>query len=420
MRAPRVLIVTRHTPLPWEDGAGAYLHDMARHLSATGFVVSILWLAPHEHLRWKKLWRLPAQFSPSVRLHLPGAISLGRRRFFFPAVIWQPFRARVLGLIRRALKLVALDPPRRRSHLPDGPPPGPRPWASPPTAVESSFVECFAAAQRPDVVIANYAWMCPLLDLPALRAARHVCIAHDVGWKRAELSASTTPPAITRDEEAAWLSGTDLVVAISQADAAELRTLAPRAQVVVAPKAIGLSPPFPTTASEPNRLLFVGSDNPFNAEGLEWFLREIWPGVLRAFPGASLHVCGSIDRIVVERPDSVAFHGVVPVLDEHYASAALVIVPLLRATGMNIKLVDAAAVGRAIVTTSATLVGAPFLRGAVAVADSAGEFSAEVCRLLGESRLRNSLAARALAAVREHLAPAACYDPLANALRTRP
>ena len=29
----KLLIVTRHTPLPWEDGAGAYLHDVARFLA---------------------------------------------------------------------------------------------------------------------------------------------------------------------------------------------------------------------------------------------------------------------------------------------------------------------------------------------------------------------------------------------------
>lgn len=418
MSRPKLLIVTRHTPLPWEDGAGAYLHDLARHLATHGFAVSILWLAPHDHLRWQKLWRLPAAFSPAIALHLPGALRLGRRRFFFPAVLWQPFRARALGLLRRLLLPLGIDPPRSRSTTTPTPYSAPpAPWASPPTADELATVQRFAATHRPDLVLANYAWMCPILSLPAFAAARHLCLAHDIGWKRAALAAPDSPPELTRSDEADWLRNADLVVAISTPDATELGTLAPHARVVLAPKAATPAAPFPATASEPHRLLFVGSDNAFNAEGLAWFLSSVWPTVLHALPSVSLHVCGSIDRLVTPRPDAVAFHGVVPSLDSHYASAALVIVPLLRATGLNIKLIDAASAGRAVVTTSATLVAAPFLRDSVTVAADAASFAAEILRLLAAPAFRASLAARALAAVSANLAPAACYGPLVVALR---
>ncbi|MBC8039721.1 MAG: glycosyltransferase, partial [Opitutaceae bacterium] len=355
-------------------------------------------------------WRLPKAFDSGVRLHLPDGFRFGRF-YLFPAVVWLPFKARCLDWVRRALVACGLTPARRRPSCVSVP--AHRPWASPPSSFELALVQSFANRHRPDAVIANYAWLCPIFDVPALQGLRTICIAHDVGWKRAALSST---PDMTRADEAGWVQRPRLVVAISEADAIELRSLAPATGVLVAPKAIEPRDPLAETGSR--SLLFVGSDNAFNAEGLDWFLREVWPQVVHTVPGITLDVCGSINRVVAARPPGVTFHGVVPCLAERYRAAALVIVPLRRATGLNIKLVEAATYGRALVTTPATLVGAPFLRESVAVAESPAEFSATVARLLATSAVRASLAARALEAVRLHLTPAACYGPLVAALRS--
>ena len=415
-----VLIVTRHTPLPWEDGAGAYLHDLARYLAHHGFRVDVLWLAPHDHLRWGKIWRLPPLFDRAVRLHLPEGIRVGRR-FLFPKIVWLPFKANLLDRARRGLKVVGVNPRRRTARPVSGAAPARRPWASPPTAAELNIVQQFSRTLRPRAVIASYAWMCPIFDLPALHGARRVCLAHDVGWKRAALSASSSAvvgaPDFTRDDEAAWLRRAEVILAISESDAGELRPLAPAAAVLVAPKALEACIPF--AESDSQRLLFVGSGNAFNVEGLEWFILHVWPLVRREVPGATLDVCGSVDRNVTLRAEGVTFHGIVADLRSFYQHAAVVVVPLLRATGLNIKLIDAAAFGRVIVATPTTLVGAPFLRGAAVTAEAAGEFSSAVTRLLRDPGARAAAARRVLAAVGTHLAPDACYGPLADLLHAR-
>jgi glycosyltransferase involved in cell wall biosynthesis len=427
----KLLIVTRHTPLPWEDGAGAYLHDLARFLAGHGFHVDVLWLAPHDRLRWEKIWRLPAMFDAAVHLHLAEGLGWGRS-YFFPDVVWLPFKARSLHRARRALEAVGIDLPRRgRQSRPAAAPPPPapagepaavpQPWATPPSPSELGQVRRFAEKHRPDVVIANFSWLGPVLELPVLQHAERACLAHDVGWKRALLSAQQlgggAVPEMNRADEARWLQRAGVIIAISESDAGELRTLAPAAEVVVAPKALETRTPFAETDS--HRLLFVGSDNAFNIEGLEWFLRLVWPRVRREVPGATLDVCGSISHAVSGRPEGVTFHGVVPSLDLYYRQAAVAIVPLLRATGLNIKLVEAAAFGRAIVATPGTLVGAPFLREAVVVAEAPGEFAAALRRLLLDPGRRAAAAGRVLAAVRAHLDPAACYGPLAARLGAR-
>ena len=424
-----LLVVTRHTPLPWEDGAGAYLHDLARFLAGQGFHVDVLWLAPHAHLRWRILWRLPSDFDAAVHLHLPDGISWNRR-YFFPGVIWLPLKARLLHRIRQVLEAVGLDVPRRKKSAIPGSRATPlgsaaqpdcdgsQPWASPPSAAELERVERFVENHRPDVVIANFSWMCPVLELPSLRGTRHVCLAHDVGWRRALLSAQRlgagAVPEMSRGDEARWLQRAGTLIAISESDATELRALAPAAEVLVAPKALETHPS--SGEGDASRLIFVGSDNAFNVEGLEWFLHQVWPRVRLAMPTVTLDVCGSVDRAVALRPEGVTFHGAVPSLETYYRQAAVAIVPLLRSTGLNIKLVEAAAFGRAIVATPGTLVGAPFLRDAAVAAESPENFAAALLHLLGDRELRSAAAGRVLAAVQTHLAPAICYGPLAASL----
>ena len=425
----KLLVVTRHTPLPWEDGAGAYLHDLARFLAGHGFHVDVLWLAPHARMRWEKVWRLPQAFDAAVHLHLPGGFRWGRN-YFFPAVIWLPFKARLLHRVRQLLRAVGIDVPRRGKWVSPAPQPTPsgsdhqpnadgiQPWASPPTACELALIEQFAAGLRPDVAMANFSWMCPMLELPSLRGARRVCLAHDVGWKRALLSAQQlgddTVPEISRADEARWLRLADTVIAISECDGTAFRELAPAAEVLVAPKALEALAPF--AESDSRRLIFVGSDNAFNAEGLEWFLRQVWPIVQRNAPDAALDVCGSVNRAISLRVAGVTFHGPVPSLDSFYRDAAIAIVPLLHATGLNIKLVEAAAFGRAVVTTPGTLAGAPFLQNAAVVAESPAEFAQALLRLLDDPGLRTATARRVLAAVQFHLAPATSYGPVAASL----
>ena len=224
-------------------------------------------------------------------------------------------------------------------------------------------------------------------------------------------------PEITPATEASLLQQAGLVVSISEADASELRQLAPTTELVVAPKAVEPQP-LPTTAGD--RLLFVGSNNSFNVEGLAWFLREVWPLIRAARPDAAFDICGSIDRAITERPAGVSFHGAVPDLTASYAGATVVVVPLRNATGLNIKLVDAAARGRAIVTTPATLAGAPFLRGAVAAEASPAGFAAAVLHLLEDPAAAAEAGRRALAAVRERLSPAASYGAVVARLRAAP
>lgn len=415
-RPPKVLFITRHTPLPWEDGSGAYVFDLLRFLRKQGFVVHVAWLEPHAHLRWQGIWALPSDYARTIRLHVPGAIRWGRR-LIFPGIYWFPFKAKLLNSVKRLLTALGLF--RRRTAAPDAPrtpsvPTSPRSWMDTPNAAETAFAAAMANKLRPDIIIANYPWLTPII--PPDFAGHRACLHHDIAWKRSlhQASFSGQPPEVTAELEAGWLKSVDTVIDISAEDAAETSRLCPAARHVLARKAVS---PHPLPQAPSRRLLFVGSGNNFNAEGLSWFLQNVWPGIRRGQPDASLDVCGSIDRVVQERPEGVVFHGQVPDIVPFYAGAAVVIVPLLHATGLNIKLVDAAAFSRAIITTSVTIQGAPFLQGAVCLADSPVDFAGKTVRLLSSEADRTHLARQALEVVSAQLAPAVTYADLAHALR---
>jgi glycosyltransferase involved in cell wall biosynthesis len=415
-----LLIVTRHTPLPEEDGAGAYLSDLARYLAAAGWRVHLAWTEPHTRIAWAGLWLQPESLNSLTILHLPGALRFGPWHFF-PNTYWAPLKARTLHTIKTVAQTLRLWPTRYPTAraIRSATPSVSRSWERLAEAHELAFADQVAAGICPAVTIANYPWMTPIFELPHLRASLPVCLAHDVAWKRlVHLNASRPPHPddITREKEAALLTRARVIVAISTEDAREFTAMAPKTRVVVAPKSASVveSP----LASSSSHLLFVGSQNTFNAEGLMWFLGEVWPLILRARPELTLAVCGSIDQAVAVRPAGVTFHGRVPTLATHYAAAALVIAPLRRATGLNIKLVEALAHGKPCLTTEVTLGGAPFLRAAVVIANEAETFASEAVRLLADPAARQALSECARVATRQYFSPAACYDPLVAAIDT--
>ncbi len=99
------------------------------------------------------------------------------------------------------------------------------------------------------------------------------------------------------------------------------------------------------------RLLFVGSENPINHDGLAHFLERIWPQLYAAHPQLRLQVAGTVSQHVSDRP-GVERLGVVDDLEQVYRQADIVINPVLQGTGLNIKSIEALAAGRPLVSTA--------------------------------------------------------------------
>lgn len=160
---------------------------------------------------------------------------------------------------------------------------------------------------------------------------------------------------------------------------------------------------------EPARLLFIGSFAHLpNVMALEFFLREVWPRLAEISP--VLHVIAGSrheyylerysDRVVVDlRTPGVEIEGFVSDVRPSYERASVVVAPLVASAGTNIKIMEAMAMGKAVVSTAAGVNGLDVVSGREAVVVGTGEEMArEIIRLICEPQRRRELEHRARAA----------------------
>jgi glycosyltransferase involved in cell wall biosynthesis len=99
----------------------------------------------------------------------------------------------------------------------------------------------------------------------------------------------------------------------------------------------------------------------------------------------------------------IEIHGFVEDLRPMYARASVVAAPLEVSAGTNIKVLEAMACGKAIVTTPVGCAGLGLHDGyQAAIRQDWSEFSDAVCELLSKDGLRSELGARARRAAENH------------------
>lgn len=130
-----------------------------------------------------------------------------------------------------------------------------------------------------------------------------------------------------------------------------------------------------------NHLLFVGSDNPFNIEAINWFLDAVWPLLP---PDTTLLVVGKVSRFVAPRTN-VRLEAFVEHISEAYSNSMIPICPMLSGTGMKIKVIEALSFGRPMVCTLRGLDGFPdYHENGCLLSESATEFADHIIRLLND------------------------------------
>jgi glycosyltransferase involved in cell wall biosynthesis len=159
--------------------------------------------------------------------------------------------------------------------------------------------------------------------------------------------------------EAWMLHQVDAVAAITQEDVDRLRELGCPAPIAIVPAPANTSRfhPDPTRQPQPRSLFMLGSLNWLpNLEGVEWFLREVWPQAHRELPELTLHIAGTAPPAhLTSRPegqDNVFIHGFVESAPDFMQAYDLMLVPLLSGGGMRIKIVEGMALGKAILSTT--------------------------------------------------------------------
>ena len=214
------------------------------------------------------------------------------------------------------------------------------------------------------------------------------------------------------------------VVAVSEHDRGLMGRWVDPARITVVPTGVDLSQfrpaPNPPGGGRPV-VAFVGAmDWEPNIDAAEYFCSEIWPKVLDRVPGAVFRLVGrNPDRRVKGLAgDSVEVTGRVPSVLEHLWQAAVVVVPLRIGGGTRLKIYEAMAAGRAVVSTTVGAEGLDVKHGEdLLLADDAGSFANSVSRLLTDQSLRHQYEQSAARSAARHDWPAigTCFAEVLSA-----
>jgi glycosyltransferase involved in cell wall biosynthesis len=143
-----------------------------------------------------------------------------------------------------------------------------------------------------------------------------------------------------------------------------------------------------------------------NINGLRWFVKKVWPLVLKVIPGASFSIAGrnaSGNIIRLLKGDNIFFHGEVLSSTEFMNDKSVMIVPLFSGSGIRMRIIEGMSLGKSIVTT---------YRGAegiddenkrnIFIADSPEDFSDCIIELLKNTDLLKQTGKNAIENVRKN------------------
>jgi glycosyltransferase involved in cell wall biosynthesis len=139
-------------------------------------------------------------------------------------------------------------------------------------------------------------------------------------------------------------------------------------------------------------LLFVGGWHKPNIQGMDWFFEEVFKPHLEP-ANVNLFVVGGIFPEKARYPsDRIFWAGLLDRLDLVYAGAEIVIAPLLAGTGVNIKVLEALAIGKPVVGTSVAFRGIHGARETLGCFDDPEAFADRVLQLINRSHEREQAA----------------------------
>jgi glycosyltransferase involved in cell wall biosynthesis len=206
----------------------------------------------------------------------------------------------------------------------------------------------------------------------------------------------------------------DRVQTFSRRDAEVISELAPELsdRVRVNPFGLVIPPACDPAREATGTVLFVGNfAHPPNREAALWLAEEIMPAVLARCPEARLRIVGTGPPQEVR--DLAGPHVEVvadaPSVMPHLEAAAVVLAPVRTGGGMRMKVLQAMAAAKAVVTTGRGVEGydgfeeEPPMR----VADDAPGIAAATVDLLADDGRRRELGARAREFSERHFSPAA-------------
>ncbi|HVP40129.1 MAG TPA: glycosyltransferase family 4 protein [Candidatus Saccharimonadales bacterium] len=197
--------------------------------------------------------------------------------------------------------------------------------------------------------------------------------------------------------ERATFRAAGLVLAVSEPEQREIEALGGRARCV--DNGVDLERLRPGGGPEAPALLFTGAlDWEANLDAVAHFTADLWPAVRAACPQLRFQVVGARPapgwQARTAACPGVEVHATVPDIRPYFERAAVVVVPLRVGGGTRLKILEALAMEKAVVSTGVGAEGLALVEGEDYLrAETPAEWAAAVSRLMRDPALRRRLGA---------------------------
>jgi len=234
----------------------------------------------------------------------------------------------------------------------------------------ATTIQQWAAETRFTAAVAYTSSVAHYIRLAGLEDATKVVDLGDLDSQKWADAAATWPPKSWACQleshrlsrlERSICSWAHAVVLASESEAAMLRERAKTPNIGVVPNGIDISYYAPTSPGAETGCLFVGSLNYMpNVEGIGWFARAVWPNVRQHWQDVRLTIVGRKPNAaakdlaeipgvdVIDHPDDVR---------RYFDRAAVIVVPMRVARGLQSKVLDGMAAGKPVVASPEALEG---------------------------------------------------------------
>jgi glycosyltransferase involved in cell wall biosynthesis len=184
------------------------------------------------------------------------------------------------------------------------------------------------------------------------------------------------------------------VIAVSDNDRQQMLAMNPECAITVVPTGVDTQkyPVAPPAHANPPRIVFTGSmDWEPNLDAVIYFCQDIFPRVRAEYPAALFQIVGRNPHPRVKQlaSEHVQVTGTVPSVAEYLRDATLVIVPLRIGGGTRLKIFEAMAMGKALISTSIGAEGLDVQSGRdLILADDPSAFAEAILSLIRDASLR--------------------------------
>lgn len=365
----RILFVNRELPYPADTGGRIRAHALLRQL-ARRHTVSLIAFGDGD----------------------PEAVAALRQ--FCADVVTVPLAERQRRENKRKYQLLSLFSPRPYQYVAHY---SPRMQAA---------IDAYLAANRVDLVHVEFAQMGYYRLPPTVPA---VLDEHNVEYEILQRTYAATPPSPRklyayseyrkfRRDELSICARFDACLTTSERDKAVLARAVSRTPFHVIPNGVDTAAyrPLAQPDAAEKALLFTGTIDYYpNIDGLHFFMDQVFPLVRARVPEARFYIVGKDPPPQISRyaaAPGVTVTGYVQDVRPYYEKAAVVVVPLRVGGGTRLKIVEALALGKPVVSTTIGAEGIEVTDGEnVLLADDAEAMARSIVRLLEDRSLRERL-----------------------------